>query len=79
MYTAVYLLFVSAIGSGVAISQAPSVSKAKNAAIKVFDIIEEPSLIDTRSKEGEKVIKAGEIELKNVDFKYPSRGKLVLN
>jgi len=56
-YIGVYILFVSALGSGIAISQAPSVSKARVAAAKVFDIIEDKSKIDTRATEGEKIIK----------------------
>jgi len=78
-YIGLYLLFVAAIGSGFSISAAPSISKAKNAASKVFDIIEEESKIDTRSKTGENVISEGAIELKNVFFRYPSRTKNVLN
>eukprot|EP00347_Sterkiella_histriomuscorum_P020418 403337881 len=78
-FIGLYLLLVSALGSANAISSAPSVSKAKNAAMKVFDIIEEESNIDTRSNDGQKVIKEGQIELKNVDFKYPSREKMVLD
>lgn len=78
-FIGVYLLFVAALGSGISISHAPSVSKARNAANKVFAIIEEPSLIDTRNSHGEKSISAGQIEFRNVDFKYPSREKKVLN
>jgi hypothetical protein len=36
-------------------------------------IIDEKSKIDTRSEEGFKVIKNGEIEFVNAEFKYPSR------
>jgi len=36
-------MFVGAIGSGVSVSQMPSLSKAKKAAGKVFQIIEEKS------------------------------------
>lgn len=78
-YIGLFILFISAIGSGISISRAPSVSKARNAANKVFDIIEDVSKIDTRSKEGVQEIKEGKIELKSVYFKYPSRTKNVLN
>lgn len=54
-------------------------SKAQHAATKVFDIIEEESKIDVRKPTGETIIKEGEIELRNVDFKYPSRTQKVLN
>jgi len=43
VFTGVYIMFVGAIGSGVAVSGMPSISKAKNAANKVFAIIEEKS------------------------------------
>lgn len=72
-YIAIYVIFVAALGSGIAIAQAPSIGKAKNAAVKIFDIIEEPSLIDTRKEGGHQKIEKGEIEFKRVDFKYPSR------
>lgn len=48
LFTGVYVIFVGAIGSGVSISQLPSMSKAKSAARQVFGIIEEPSRIDPK-------------------------------
>jgi len=78
-YIAVYILFVSTLGSGIAISQAPSIGKARAAAVKVFDIIEEESTIDSRSLKGEQIIKNGAIEFQNVCFKYPSRTQQVLD
>jgi ABC-type multidrug transport system fused ATPase/permease subunit len=74
-------MFVGAIGAGVSVSQMPSMSKAKKSARKIFGIIEDPSLIDPRLipfKSEEKTIKKGEIVLKNVDFRYPSRKKKIL-
>ena len=47
-FTGCYVVFVGAIGSGVSISQMPSISKAKVAAKTVFGIIEEPSSIDPK-------------------------------
>lgn len=48
VFTGCYVVFVGAIGSGVSISQMPSISKAKVAAKTVFGIIEEPSSIDPK-------------------------------
>mmetsp|Transcript_33222 Transcript_33222/g.23956 ORF Transcript_33222/g.23956 Transcript_33222/m.23956 type:complete len:126 (+) Transcript_33222:2886-3263(+) len=48
LFTGVYVIFVGAIGSGVSISQLPSMSKAKSAAKQVFGMIEEPSRIDPK-------------------------------
>jgi ATP-binding cassette, subfamily B (MDR/TAP), member 1 len=79
VYIGVYTLFVSALGSGISLSSAPSVGKAKAAASTIFAIIDEPSQIDTRSEKGEKLIKRGEIQFKSTEFKYPSRNQQVLN
>jgi hypothetical protein len=45
-------LFVAALGTGISLSSAPSVSKAKEAASKIFAIIDEQSKIDTRENKG---------------------------
>jgi hypothetical protein len=50
---------MAALGTGISLSSAPSVAKAKAAAEKIFAIIDEPSLIDTRSDAGVKEIKHG--------------------
>jgi ABC-type multidrug transport system fused ATPase/permease subunit len=68
LYIGVYTLFVAALGTGIALSSAPSISKAKAAAATIFQIIDEPSKIDTRDESGEKVIRHGEIEFVNADF-----------
>jgi ABC-type multidrug transport system fused ATPase/permease subunit len=64
---------MSAIGAGTNASNMPSVSKAKAAAKKIFEIVDEKSKVDVRDEKGEKVIAAGELEFKNVNFIYPSR------
>mmetsp|Transcript_7498 Transcript_7498/g.6810 ORF Transcript_7498/g.6810 Transcript_7498/m.6810 type:complete len:104 (-) Transcript_7498:1161-1472(-) len=67
------------MGAGASISVMPSMARAQQSAKKIYGIIEEKSLIDAREKKGEfKVIQQGEIDLKNVTFKYPSRNMLVL-
>jgi ATP-binding cassette subfamily B (MDR/TAP) protein 1 len=78
-FTGIQVLFMSAMGAGLAVSHAPSASKAKESANKVFAIVDEPSLIDVRSTEGIKKIERGEIEFDQVDFRYPSRKLKVLN
>ena len=72
-YIGVYILFVSAMGTGLAMSEAPSVSKAKESAEIIFSIIEEKSQIDTRDTTGIRTIEHGAIELKDAVFTYPSR------
>jgi ATP-binding cassette, subfamily B (MDR/TAP), member 1 len=78
-YIGVNTLFVAALGSGISISSAPSVGKAKEAAKKIFGIVDEKSKIDTREEKGKKEIERGEIEFVHTDFKYPSRTSKVLN
>lgn len=60
----------------------PSISRAKLSAQKIFSIILEPSKIDplqSIEKENDKfLITEGKIVLKNVEFKYPSRSKMIL-
>lgn len=42
-YIAVYVLFVAALGSGLAMSNAPDVGRAKDSGAKIFSIIDEKS------------------------------------
>ncbi len=63
-----YVLFMAAIGTGISLSSAPSVAKAKVAAAKIFEIIDEESKIDTRKEDGVKEIKHGEIEFIDAEF-----------
>lgn len=67
-YIGLYTLFLAALGTGISLSSAPSIGKAKAAASVIFEIVDEPSKIDTRSEEGLKEIKNGEIEFVNADF-----------
>lgn len=78
-YIGVYVLFTAALGTGTSLANAPSVSKAKEAAGTIFSIIDEKSEIDTRSTQGIKKITNGAIEFRNAEFKYPSRNTMVLN
>lgn len=77
VYTGCYIAFVGSIGTGVSLSQLPSISKARESAKLVFGIIEEPSKIDPKQTGVEK-ISQGRVEFKNVWFRYPSRKKAVL-
>lgn len=77
VYAGCYVVFVGSIGTGVSLSQLPSITKAREAARLVFGIIEEPSKIDPK-QEGSEAITHGRLEFKNVWFRYPSRTKTVL-
>lgn len=47
--------------------------KARDSADKIFDVIDEPSMIDVRKSAGEEVIQKGSVSFENVYFNYPSR------
>ncbi|CDW75507.1 abc transporter [Stylonychia lemnae] len=85
-YVGVYTLFIAAIGSGSLFSQLPSVSKSKQSANKIFEIIETHKKVKKDQRYGQvmnyqqkQIIQQGEIEFRNLSFKYPSRDKKVLN
>lgn len=77
-FTDVFRVFFALTMAAVAISQssslAPDSSKAKGAAASVFAILDRKSKIDPSDESGVKLdsIK-GEIELRHVSFKYPTR------
>jgi len=77
VFTGCYVVFVGAIGTGVSLSQMPSISKARASAKLIFGIIEEPSKIDPKQK-GSENITHGRVEFKNIWFRYPSRKRAVL-
>jgi len=77
VFTGCYVVFVGSIGTGVSLSQLPSIAKAREAAKQIFGIIEEPSKINPKQR-GVEAITHGRVELKNLYFRYPSRKKAVL-
>lgn len=79
-FTGVYVVFIGAIGSGTSLALMPSIAKAQTSARKIFDIMEEKSEIDARNKLlPPRTIENGEIVLRNVSFKYPSRTMPVIS
>lgn len=50
IYVGVYVLFVAALGSGIAMANVPSVSNAKASAKTIFEIIDANTTIDSRIK-----------------------------
>ena len=77
VYAGCYVVFVGSIGTGVSLSQLPSLTKAREAAKLIFGIIEEPSKIDPKQR-GTEQITHGRVEFKNLWFRYPSRKHAVL-
>jgi ABC-type multidrug transport system fused ATPase/permease subunit len=75
VFISIWILFSCAMGAGSSMSNVPSVKKAKESAVKIFNITDEKSTLDVRNAlEGQiKEVKEGKIVFKDVDFKYPSR------
>ncbi|KAG8389626.1 hypothetical protein BUALT_Bualt02G0248600 [Buddleja alternifolia] len=77
-FSDVFRVFFALTMAAIAISQssslAPDSTKAKSAAASVFAILDRPSKIDPSDESGTKLESMkGEIELKHVSFKYPTR------
>ncbi|KAI3449330.1 hypothetical protein Pfo_005995 [Paulownia fortunei] len=77
-FTDVFRVFFALTMAAVAISQssslAPDSSKAKSAAASIFAILDSKSNIDPSDDSGMKLESVkGEIELRHVSFKYPTR------
>jgi len=63
-----------AMGMGQAAGMAPDAGKAKRAASVIFQMIDHKSEIDATSKDGDIIETCrGEIQLKDVNFSYPTR------
>lgn len=79
MFTVLMVLMFAAEALGLASAGAPDMGKAKAAAFHVFTTLDTPSKIDYKNCPG-KVTEPiqGEIEFKDVVFKYPTRNKIIL-
>lgn len=66
IYISIWILFSTCMGAGIALSNVPSVQKAKNSASNIFEIIDDPSTLDVRQQSNNKIktIEAGSIEFK---------------
>lgn len=69
-----FALTMMAVGVSQSSSMARDFSKAEDAAVSIFGIIDRKSMIDASSAEGTALETVeGNIELQHVSFKYPSR------
>ncbi|CAI2367048.1 unnamed protein product [Moneuplotes crassus] len=78
MFTAIYIMMFAAISAGQAQQQAPAAGKGADAALKIYNIIDEPSMIDPFEHNPNEIIATKEnikgcIEFKDVWFRYPTR------
>jgi len=80
IYLSIWILFSTSMGAGIAMSNVPSVQKAKHSAGNIFAIIDEKSTLDVRDQPDGKLkeIASGEIVFENVEFHYPTRKSAVL-
>jgi len=78
MFIAMFCILFGAFTAGQALQFGPDVVKAKQAAAKVFSIIERPSRIDVAGEDQKSATRIdretfrGEIEFKDVWFRYPN-------
>ncbi|TPX35876.1 hypothetical protein SmJEL517_g01675 [Synchytrium microbalum] len=69
-----FSVIIGAFSIGQASQPVAAMSSAQGAAYRIFETIDRVSPIDYKSKEGKKLEKVdGNIEFKNVDFRYPTR------
>ncbi|KAF3967837.1 hypothetical protein CMV_008211 [Castanea mollissima] len=69
-----FALTMAAIGVSQSSALAPDTGKAKDSAASIFEILDSKPSIDSSSNEGITLPSVtGNIELKNVNFKYPTR------
>jgi len=54
IYLSIWILFSTCMGAGIAMSNVPSVSKAKESAGNIFRIIDEESTLDVRKQTEQK-------------------------
>lgn len=69
-----FALTISAVGVSQSTALAPDTTKAKDSAASIFEILDSKPKIDSSSTKGATLeIVKGDIELKHVSFKYPTR------
>ena len=79
MLQSIFGIMFAAMGAGNAMQFAPDVGAATNAAIDIFKILDSVPAIDIDDpKQTVRTPVVGNIEFKNVWFKYPSREKQIL-
>ena len=77
VFIAIFVIMFAAFGAGSAQQFSPSTAKALKSAIRIFSIIDEKSDINIDENHPEEIMATdsfiGEIEFKNVWFRYPTR------
>nr|GMD08275.1 ABC transporter B family member 9-like [Ipomoea batatas] len=74
LFRVFFALTMSAMGISQATGLAPDLNKAKDSTASIFDILDRNPKIDSSSEQGTTLSAVrGDIELKHVSFKYPTR------
>ncbi|KAI8865498.1 hypothetical protein GQ42DRAFT_151728, partial [Ramicandelaber brevisporus] len=68
-----FALIIASFSIGIASPYFAALATARGAAAKVFELIDRPSAIDSLSQEGLRSSISGSIELRGIDFHYPTR------
>lgn len=75
VFISIIIMFSACMGASLSFANVPSVQIAKTSANSIFKIIDEESTLDVREAHKAKIqeVKEGQIEFKDVVFRYPSR------
>ena len=78
VFIAIFVIVFAAWGSGQSQQYAPAAGKGKNAALRIYSIIDEESSLDPLASNPDEVIAdsssfKGDIEFRDVWFRYPTR------
>jgi ATP-binding cassette subfamily B (MDR/TAP) protein 1 len=77
VFISIFVIMFGSFGAGQAQAYGPQLGKAMASAVKIFGIIDDPSKIDAtiddESKKDPRVEFEGQIEFKDVWFRYPER------
>ena len=79
LFLSIFGVLFAAYGAGNAMQYAPDAGAAKSAAVNIFEVLDrEPAIKYDDPKQNVKKDIAGEIEFKDVWFRYPTRPKHIL-
>eukprot|EP01017_Pseudomicrothorax_dubius_P007833 TRINITY_DN124_c0_g1_i6.p1 TRINITY_DN124_c0_g1~~TRINITY_DN124_c0_g1_i6.p1 ORF type:complete len:1219 (+),score=330.83 TRINITY_DN124_c0_g1_i6:81-3659(+) len=79
MFMSIFAVMFAAFGSGQTAQMMPDMGTARNAARRIFEVIDANSAIDYKETGKLQAPITGNIEFVNVHFTYPTREKKILN
>ncbi len=82
MLASIFAIIFASMRAGMNLHFAGDIGDANNAVLNIFEILDTPDEVQLQQKSNKKLYHPekvrGEIEFKDVVFKYPSRDKIVL-